>query len=166
MNSDQQKILNEMIKENNTQDNTQAIRDKKHSELIRKDISKIQNLKRKLKTKDFRTLDNEASKQCGFLFTFYQNIYNKLLKDEINIKIMYSFLDELEGIEKGKQTQHEASYKIGMLLKQLYIDKKIDTKLEEKHIKNNEKKQSSVILEKPKKISYEEYLKLQQNNNN
>lgn len=156
MDSEQQKILNQMIKENNTQDNTQAIRDKKHSMLIRKDIAKIQNIKRKLKSKDFKTLDMVASKQCGFLFTFYQNIYNKMLKDEINIKIMYSFLDELESIEKGKQNQHEASYKIGMLLKQLYIDKKIDTKLEEKGKDNKEKK-----LEKPKKISYEEYLKMQ-----
>ena len=46
--------------------------------------------------------------------------------------------------------------KIGMLLKQLYIDKKIDTKLEEKGKDNKEKK-----LEKQKKISYEEYLKMQ-----
>ena len=49
-----------------------------------------------------------------------------MIKNEINMKIMYRFLDVLSTIENGEKDQHEASYEIGMLLKQLYIDKKID----------------------------------------
>ena len=86
------------------------------------------------------------------MFVNYPNIYNKLLKNQINIKILYSFLDELESIENGKQTQHEASYKIGMLLKQLYVDKT----LSEPQETQQQPKKNTI---KPKKVSYEEYKK-------
>ena len=39
---------------------------------------------------------------------------------------MYTFLDSLQEIEDGKKTQHEASYDIGMLLRKMYVEKKID----------------------------------------
>ena len=63
----------------------------------------------------------------------------------------YSFLDELETIENGKQTQHEASYKIGMLLKQLYVDKTLSEPQETQQPKKN--------TIKPRKVSYEKYKK-------
>ena len=62
-------------------------------------------------------------------------------------------MDELERIEKGKQNQHEASYRIGMLLKEMYVDKKIDME-KEKKTKN---------LKIKKNISYEDYKKQQLN---
>lgn len=155
MNPEQQKVLDEMIKENDTVDNTNYIQEVRHSDKIRKDVAIIQNIKRQFKTKDFKILDKEANSKCGFLFLHYPNIYNKLLKDQIDINILYQFLQELEGIEKGKQNQHEASYKIGMLLKQLYVDKKIGK--EEKKIKKENKKEN-------KKISYAEYKKKYSNN--
>ena len=163
MNKEQEKVLKQMIKENNTQDHTSTIMELKHSALIRRDVSVIQNIKRKHHSKDFSILDKEArSQNCGFLFQHYPNIYNKLLKDEIQIKILYRFLDELESIEKGQQNQHEASYKIGLLLKQIYIDKKIDTDKEEpKEKKPKEKKPI-----KKKNITYEEFKKQQSNNKN
>jgi hypothetical protein len=125
LSKEQQEKLNEMIKENNTKDNTDQIREKKHSSQIRRCVAYIQNLKRNNKRLTFHELDSLAMKECSFLYINYPNIYNKLLKEEINIKILYSFLDELESIECGKQNQHEASYKIGVLLKNLYVDKKI-----------------------------------------
>ena len=76
-----------------------------------------------------------------------------MLRDQIDLKIMYQFLDVLESIEVGKRNQHEASYEIGMLLKRLYIDKKIDLKKEKTNEKNSKK---------TKKISYEEFKKLQE----
>lgn len=147
MNSEQEKVLEQLIKENNVQDNTENIKNAKNSNKIRKDVAIIQNLKLQNNSKDFEKLNREAIVQCSFLNTNYPNIYQKLLKDEINIEILYNFLDELEYIETGKQTQHEASYNIGMLLKSLYIDKElhnIDTKKQKKNIK---------------KITYSEYLK-------
>lgn len=157
MNDEQKEHLNKMIQANNTKDNTNMIKELCHSPKIRRDVSTIQNIKRKTHSKDFNVLDKEArSQNCVFLFTHYPNIYNKLLKDEIQIKVLYSFLDELESIEKGNQTQHEASYRIGMLLKEMYIDKKIDLEKENKR-KN---------MKPTKKISYEEYKNMQSKNKN
>ena len=42
------------------------------------------------------------SQDCSSVYPL-SNIYNKLLKDEIQIKILYKFLDELERIEKGNK---------------------------------------------------------------
>lgn len=151
MDSDQAKVLNRLIKENDVQDNTKTIKSLKHSSKIRKDVAIIQNIKRQNRSKDFKTLDKEAIRKCSFLYTNYPNIYNKLLKDQIDIKVMYTFLDELAKIEDGSQNQHEASYNIGMLLKSLYVDKKIYNQNEKT---NNEK-------DKPKmrsnNISYAEF---------
>tara|TARA_B100001063_G_C16772418_1_gene562596 strand:- start:2431 stop:2901 length:471 start_codon:yes stop_codon:yes gene_type:complete len=150
MNEEQQKLLNDMIQENDTKDNTGLIRNLKHSVNIRKEVAIIQNIKRKSHNNNFKSLDKEAQAQgCTFLFQHYPNIYNKLLKNEIQIKILYRFLDELESIEKGKQDQHEASYKIGMLLKEMYVDKRIDQEKEEKSNAPSKKVKSN--------ITYEEY---------
>ena len=124
---DSQRIkLQEMIDANHTLNHTEEIRTLKHSNLIREDVIKIQNIKKKLKTTHFKTLDNEAQKECFFLFKNYTLIYNKLLKNDLDIKILYTFLDVLETIENGTRDQHEASYEIGLLLKKIYIDKKED----------------------------------------
>jgi|TARA_B110000259_G_C13670886_1_gene264276 hypothetical protein len=56
----------------------------------------------------------------------YTLIYNKLLKNDLDIKILYKFLDVLETIENGTSDQHEASYEIGLLLKKIYVDKKLE----------------------------------------
>lgn len=155
MDESQQELLKKIINENNTEDNTQKIRNLKHSSLIRKDVSNIHNIKRKLRTRDFRTIDRECQSKANFLFRNYPIIYNKMLKNQINMKIMYKFLDTLVTIENGTRTQHEASYEIGMLLKELYVDKKIDMSKE----KTRQDKQI-----KPKKLTYEEYKKMMENN--
>ena len=125
MDDSQRMKLQEMIDVNHTLNHTEEIRSLKHSKLIRDDVVKIQNTKRKLKTTHFKTLDNELQKECFFLFKNYTSIYNKLLKNDLDIKILYKFLDVLETIENGTRDQHEASYEIGLLLKKIYIDKKI-----------------------------------------
>ena len=152
--NDQQEMLQKMIRENDTEDNTSKIRRLKHSSLIRRDVSNIRNIKRRMRTRDFHKLDAECQQKCSFLFNNYTIIYNKMIKDEIDIQIMYKFLDALQSIEDGTRNQHEASYEIGMLLKKLYVDKKIN--------KSNETKKQDKTSSKPKKISYEEFKKMQE----
>ena len=154
MDDQQRLVLQEMITKNNVQDNTEKIRTLKHSAQIRRDVANICNIKRRVKSKDFKVLDKECISKCGFLFRFYPNIYNKLLKDELNIQIFYRFLDALKSVEDGKRDQHEASYEIGLLLRQLYVEKKIDMS-KEKSSKSTEP------MRKSKKISYDEFKKLQ-----
>ena len=153
MNHDQKELLNRMIQENDTIDNTGLIRNLKHSAKLRREVAIIQNIKRTTRSTQFTVLDKQArAKGCGFMFQQYPNIYNKLLKGDIQIKILYRFLDELEKIEKGEQNQHEASYKIGTLLKEMYVDKRIDMDKE-----TGDKKKKTGM-----NISYEEFKKMQQ----
>jgi hypothetical protein len=125
MDDNQRLKLQDLIKENNVQDNTDNIRKLKHSKLIRDDVDKIQIIITNLNTDDFKILDNACLPHCSFLFKNYTNIYNKLLKKQIDLSILNRFLNCLKTIEDGDQTQHEASYEIGTLLKSLYIDTKI-----------------------------------------
>lgn len=129
MNNEQKLKLKEMINKNNTIDNTGKIRELKHSNKIRDDINKLNNIINS--TNDKNEIDKQAQKECFFLFLNYTIIYNKLIKNELDLNIMYEFLDILESIENGVDDQHEASYKIGMLLKSIFIDNKIDTEIYE-----------------------------------
>jgi hypothetical protein len=125
MDDTQRLKLHELIRENNVQDNTENIKRLKHSQLIRDDVDKIQLIINNESTDDFKLLDKICLPHCSFLFTNYTNIYNKLLKKQIDLAILDKFLSCLTSIEDGLQTQHEASYEIGSLLKALYIDTKI-----------------------------------------
>ena len=136
MNDDARLKLHEMITENNVQDNTEKIKRLKHSELIRKDVETILSIMLKLKTDDYKTLDAACIQQCNFLFIHYTNIYNKLLKNQIDIAILYKFLDCLKSIEDGKKNQHEGSYEIGLLLKSIYIDPKVYVEPVKRECKN------------------------------
>ena len=71
---------------------------------------------------DSDALNLEAMNECNFLFTYYTDIYNKIRKDEIDLKILFQFLDVLQKIEDGKVDQHEGSFEVGLLLKKIYVD--------------------------------------------
>tara|TARA_Y100000992_G_scaffold35830_1_gene20057 strand:- start:1466 stop:1984 length:519 start_codon:yes stop_codon:yes gene_type:complete len=142
--SDDKKKLDKMIEENNVEDNTNDIQIKKHSDLIRNDIKTFIFLKDKYKRlsqtnpKEFEAICN---KNCNFIFSNYTNIYNKLLKNTLNLEIMDKFLITLKNIELGKINQHEGSYIIGNYLKQIYIDSALT---EEKNRNKNQKKHKKV----------------------
>ena len=125
-----------MVKNNNVVDQTELIRKLKHSHVLRADITNLMLLKSKYENNN-ESLHLEAMNDCNFLFTYYTEIYNKIRKDEIDLKILYEFLDVLNKIEEGKLDQHEGSFEVGTLLKKIYVDSalrkaaKID-KLEDK----------------------------------
>ena len=153
MDNNQKRQLDKLIQENNVQDNTNQIRNEKKSYKIRESVKYIESVKQKLhNTRDFRQLDKECMKGGSYLFMNFPNIYNKLLKYQIDVNILNKFLDELENIESGKQTQHEASFRVGNLLKQMYIDTKLESPQEE----TKQKKESP----QSKKISYAEFKKM------
>lgn len=122
--------LTKLIRESEDfQDNTEHIRKVKHSIKIRDDIQIIEDLKRTHFKKDsennvlvptnfLELCQNEAS----FLFYHYTDIFNKVVKDELNLDIMYKFLLVLKMVEDGKISQEEGSVAIGKLLKELYVD--------------------------------------------
>jgi len=159
--SDDKKKLDKMIEENNIEDNTNEIKIKKHSDLIRNDIKNYIFLKDKY-SRLSKTNPNEfesiCNKQCNFIFSNYTNIYNKLLKNTLNLEIMDKFLTTLKKIEEGSINQHEGSYIIGNYLKKIYIDSALkeenNKNINEKKYKKTEKKPPSI---KNKDIDYKTF---------
>ena len=121
MDDNQRLQLQNMIKTNNVEDQTNLIRDLKHSELLRNEINNLIMIKAKYRD-DAERIHLESMNECNFLFTYYTDIYNKVKKDEIDLSILHKFLDVLQSIERGELDQHEGSFRVGTLLKELYID--------------------------------------------
>jgi len=132
MNPNEVLKLNDMIREGDCVDNTDMIRQLKHSVLITKNVTTILQIKKKYGAVDFKTLDEECLKECRFLFDNYTSIYNKLLRDQIDLKVFYKFLYYLKKIEDGELTFYQASYEIGTLLKSMYVDPIVEEKEKEK----------------------------------
>jgi hypothetical protein len=121
MDDNQRLQLQNMIKTNNVEDQTELIRNLKHSQILRNEINNMIMLKAKFKGDDDK-IYNECANECNFLFTYYTDIFNKVRKDEIDINILNKFIDVLRKIEDGNLDQHEGSFMVGTLLKELYID--------------------------------------------
>ena len=121
MDENQRLHLQKMITANNVEDQTGLIRDLKHSQILRENVNNLVMLKAKYPD-DPDSLNLEAMSECNFLFTYYTDIYNKIRKDEIDLKILFQFLDVLAKIEAGKLDQHDGSFEVGTLLKKIYVD--------------------------------------------
>jgi len=93
----------------------------KHSQILRNDINNMILIKAKHRGNDAK-ISEECMNDCGFLYTYYTDIFNKVKKDEIDIQILNKFLDVLRKIEDGELDQHEGAFLVGTLLKELYID--------------------------------------------
>ena len=146
-------ILQEMIQANNVVNQTENIRDLKHSEILKENINKLLAL--------MQTITNpidlhiEAMIECNFLFTYYTDIYNKVRKSEINIEILFTFLNVLKKIEDGEVDQHEGSFEIGTLLKKIYVDSAL-----KRAKKLDDENASKQVLFEPKPINWRDYKKL------
>jgi hypothetical protein len=106
-------------------DNTENIRKLKHSELIRDEIRKIEMLKLQnkemIKTAPLK-FEELAQSEAFFLFSNYTDIFNKILKNELDLDIMSQILYLLKMIEEEQVDQNEGSVLVGKLLKELYVD--------------------------------------------
>ena len=138
--NDQQKLqLQKMISANNVADQTELIRNLKHSHIFKSEITTMMMIKAKYRD-DEEKIKEEAMNECGFLFTYYTDLFNKIRKDEIDLNILFKFIEVLRKIEDSEVDQHEGSFLVGTLLKELYVDsalKKAD-KLNEQHEKEEQ----------------------------
>jgi hypothetical protein len=126
MNDTQRLRLQEMIKVNNVEDQTNVIRDLKHSSILKKELENMLSIKEQHgKSKSPEEINNLCAQECSFLFMYYTDIYNKIRKDEIDLTIFNKFLDILKKIEDKEVDQHEGSFLVGTLLKELYVDSAI-----------------------------------------
>lgn len=148
--------LKRMIDQSDCENNTEQIRALKHSVLIHADISKMESLKktkRSLRLSESENFAELCRTECSFLFNNYTDIFNKLLKDEIDLHIMTKLLMVLKMIEDKKVDQHEGSVLVGKILKELYIDSAM------KRADNLDKQYETTVVEKSegKQISWKEY---------
>ena len=153
--------LDKMIKASDAQDNTEKIRELKHSKKIENDIQELLNLKSKysrLAQSNPDQFDTMCEKKCEFIFTNYTQIYNKVKKDNINLNLLAHFLVILRKIENNEINQHEGSVMIGKVLKEIYVDSALR---EGQKTDLNNKKKNSKVQKKPttafKNISYKDY---------
>jgi hypothetical protein len=155
--------LQQMIKANNVSDQTELIRELKHSVVLRTDIQNLIMLKNKY-LNDPETLNYEAVCECNFLWTYYTDLYNKIRKDEIDLTILFEFLDVLKKIEDGDIDQHEGSFEVGTLLKKIYVDSALK-KAEKLNNQNEQTNVNKVEIIKPQvNISWKQYKVLYNNN--
>lgn len=164
MNDTQRLQLNKMIKTNNVEDITSNIREKKHSELIEKDINTLVKLKTEYSHVSLskpEQYDEMLCAQCSFLYEHYTDLFNRLKKDELDLTIMHKFIGILRNIELGEIDQHEGAYMVGKYLKEIYIDSAM------KRGEKLDKEFSSSSKQAPpdtKNISWSEYKRLHDNN--
>jgi len=163
MTNKQRLHLQNMIKANNVEDQTELIRKLRHSELFKIEIQKILDIKELYKgdLNAEEKIYNECITEANFLYTYYTDLFNKIRKDEINIDLLNKFVDILKQIEEGKEDQHSASFLVGTILKQIYIDSAL--KKAEKLDELNEKKGSENELKTAQiNVSWKEFKKTQQ----
>jgi hypothetical protein len=163
MDDNQRLQLQSMINENNVIDKTNLIRKIKHSSILRNEVNEMIQLKNvyknDLSSPDFK---DESMSKCKFLFQYYTDIFNKLRKDELNVNMLFEFLDILEKIEKGEMGQHDASFKVGSILKNMYIDSAVKhtEKMENMEAKNNENNSEPKPKPKSKDVSWNYFKKI------
>jgi len=129
MNSQDRITLSQLVKQYGSDETTEKIRSLCHSEKIRNDVLKLLAIKKKnaINHKSDSDTKKEVKKHCYFLYSSYTDIFNKIYEEKMDVQVLFQLLDYLRDIEDGKMDQHESSYKVGMLLKHLYIDRKLDT---------------------------------------
>jgi len=128
MNKKESLDLKRLINETQCENNTENIRKLKHSVLINNDIRNLENLKKtnvSLRKSNPDEFNEVCQRECNFLFNHYTDIFNKIIKDEIDLRIMTKLLICLKLIEDGNVDQHEGSVMVGKILKELYIDSAI-----------------------------------------
>jgi hypothetical protein len=146
-----------MMKEEGVEDNTQKIRNLKHSQKIREQVTIMMNIRNKYSRLDKNMMNHMIDTKCSWLLQNYSNLFIKLKKKQLSLQILDNFLDTLSEIEDGKLDQHEGSVKVGQLLKKLYIDSAMKS---QKEAEDKEKKRQKKSFKKPtQKLTWKEYKK-------
>jgi hypothetical protein len=92
-----------------------------------------------------------------FLHNNYTDIFNRIVKDELDLELMTKLLIVLKLIEDGKVDQNEGSVMVGKVLKELYVDSALKTgeHLDEKYADGTSDNNNNNKETKP--ITWKEY---------
>lgn len=150
--------LKRLVNESECENNTETIRELKHSTKILNDVCVLEKAKREkpveMKEDEFHL---ECRQKAEFLYIYYPDIFHKVLKDEIDLRILSKLLKVLKMIEDGEVDQHEGSAMVGKILKEMYIDSAV------RHGENLDKEHETdkVKKEDGRRINWRQYKALQ-----
>lgn len=149
--------LKRLMSENTFEDNTDGIRRLKHSVLIKKDILQLEQLKlenAEMRIQNPLRFELLCKKNCSFLFNAYMDIFNRVMKDELDLNLLSDALSTLEKIELGEIDQQEGSILMGKQLYKIYVEGAIKRSAEsdKKNEQNPENKKNEGM-----EISWKEY---------
>jgi len=125
MTPDEKLNLKKLMGELDYQDNTDNIRRLKHSKNIQTDVKRMNSLKiehAEMKLTHPEGYFNIMQEECRFLYVNYTDLFNRLMKDELDTTLLMKFLVVLKLIEDGQLDQQEGSVMVGKYLKELYLD--------------------------------------------
>lgn len=148
--------LKRLLSTSDCENNTEHIRNMKHSSKIQEDIMKLvkfSNAQQTLAESYPDTFEEQAKELVPFLANGYTDIFNKVIRNEINFEILGKLLYVLKAIEDEKVDQHEGSVLVGKILKELYLDSAV------RHGDNLDKKYAAPkpALVEGQAISWKEY---------
>ena len=78
MNKEDKLNLKKIVNNYNPVETTEKIRDLKHSEIIRENVTTYLELKKKYKRLSKEQFTNIVQKKCYFLYENYTNIFNRI----------------------------------------------------------------------------------------
>jgi hypothetical protein len=126
MNTEDKLNLSKLLSQNTDfVDHTLDIRRIKHSGLLidsLRDIEKLKRSEKVLREEDPEKFIELCQLKAPIMYRLYTDLFNKLVKDELNLVILIKFIRILELIEQEQIDQHEGSAMVGKLLKELYVD--------------------------------------------
>lgn len=125
MDNKQKAQLQQMIEEYGVQDSTNEIREKKQSVVMMQELQAYKHFKRTSRLSKHMFVE-KARQVLKYWHSNYKSIFDKIVMNEIDLDILNTFVMTLKDVEDGKINQHEASFRIGTLLKKIYVDEKIN----------------------------------------
>jgi hypothetical protein len=137
------------------QDNTEYIRRVKHSSRIAQDINSLNDLKASRGNMDADIFMEKALERCPFIAANYNDVFIRVVKDEMDLAIMAKLLHVLNLIETGSVDQQDGSVLVGKLLKTLYLDSAV--KVADNLNKIHDVESNTPIVENGKSISWRQY---------
>lgn len=140
-------------------DHTEDIRRLKHSGLLldgMRDIEKLKRANKELRESNPDEFADMCKLVAPLMYKLYTDIFNKMVKDEINLVIMVKLIRILELIEQGQVDQNEGSVMVGKILKELYVDSAVRTGEKLDKLREAEDKKEKVQIE-PKNISWNKW---------
>tara|TARA_Y100000768_G_scaffold307929_5_gene242086 strand:+ start:31057 stop:31548 length:492 start_codon:yes stop_codon:yes gene_type:complete len=147
MNEEDRLNLKKLIGTNEEAKTTEHIRKVKHSGMIKEQVQILSTMKSRyarLSKTNPSEFDMMCKSKCSFLYDNYTDIYNKIKKDQLDLKLLAEFLAVLKDIEDGNIDEHDGSFKVGSILKKIYIDSALNKQPTRQNSKPTYKKNKNI----------------------